>query len=332
MLPALGSQSHAWRRVLVSTITDVEPLRKLLLELRPAPPLRHGALTVIPLLGPPGPDLDWLTLPEAGDALLIEEIGEAGSVPTLRATNAGDRPVLLLDGEELVGAKQNRVLNTTVLVAARARLDIPVSCVEQGRWAYRTRRFTGSDAALFASARARKAARVSESLRSDGRHSSDQWQIWEDVALMASQHRVTSPTGAMRDFYDRYAADVGAARTALAPRAGQVGALVFLAGRWVGLDVLASPRLFAQAWPRLAAGYAADAIGRRRSRAKLPDAVEILGRLARVEVSEATAVGRGREHRLGGDTTAGAALVVDDVVAHLMAFPVVGAGGPTARR
>jgi hypothetical protein len=39
-------------------------------------------------------------------------------------------------------------------------------------------------------------------------------------------------------------------------------------------------------------------------------------------VEEAPAVGLGREHRLIGRTLAGAALVVGDTVAHLMAFPV----------
>jgi hypothetical protein len=67
-------------------------------------------------------------------------VSEGGDVPTLRLTSAADRPVLLLDGEELIGAKQNRVLNTTVLVAAHSRLTIPVSCVEQGRWAYKSAR------------------------------------------------------------------------------------------------------------------------------------------------------------------------------------------------
>jgi hypothetical protein len=107
----------------------------------PGEPLTHGALTVIPLLAPGAPDPGWLTLAEAGDAVTIEEVSEAGAVPTLRLTSVADRPVLLLDGEELIGARQNRVLNTTVLVAAGARLTIPVSCVEEGRWAYRSRRF-----------------------------------------------------------------------------------------------------------------------------------------------------------------------------------------------
>ena len=52
----------------------------------------------------------------------------------------------MLDGEELIGAKQNRILNTTVLVAAHTEVTIPVSCVEQGRWGYRGRQFRPGDA------------------------------------------------------------------------------------------------------------------------------------------------------------------------------------------
>ena len=62
--------------------------------------------------------LDHLTLKEAldKDALLISEVSHGGSVPELKVINKGSAPVLLLDGEELSEAKQNRVLNTTILV------------------------------------------------------------------------------------------------------------------------------------------------------------------------------------------------------------------------
>jgi len=116
-----------------------------------------------------------------------------------------------------------------------------VSCVEQGRWSYRGKRFDSSDASLFASARARKAARVSTSLREVRMHLSDQGEIWHDVAGKASEHRVKSPTGAMRDFYDRYAEDFGAGPPNAGPRPGQIGALVAVAGKWVGLDLLPRP-------------------------------------------------------------------------------------------
>jgi hypothetical protein len=87
------------------TLTDVGPLAQALRDLTPGELLAHGALTVIPLLAPGAPDPGWLTLAEAGDAVTIEEVSEAGAVPTLRLTSAADRPVLLLDGEELIGAR-----------------------------------------------------------------------------------------------------------------------------------------------------------------------------------------------------------------------------------
>ena len=73
--------------------------------------------------------------------------------------------------------------------------------------------------------------------------------------------------------------------------------------------------------PRLCAGYAAEAIG---DTASAPDPRTLLEGLAQAPVEEAPAVGLGREHRLAGKGVAGAALVVEETVAHLMAFPAAG--------
>ncbi|HQJ94511.1 MAG TPA: hypothetical protein PLT06_06710, partial [Syntrophorhabdaceae bacterium] len=103
----------------------------------------HDNLAVIPLFldGNGGPS--YITLKEALDmgTFIVTEIGEGGNVPELKVINKGDIPVILLDGEELSGAKQNRVLNTTVLIAGMSETVIPVSCTEQGRWSYTTREF-----------------------------------------------------------------------------------------------------------------------------------------------------------------------------------------------
>jgi hypothetical protein len=97
---------------------------------------------------------------------------------------------------------------------------------------------------------------------------------------------------------------------------------VLLAGEWVGLDLLPSPSLFSRAWPRLCAGYAADALAVAPGRAPQTTPAEVLSRLAAAPAAPAPAVGLGEEWRLGGPV-AGAALVADGVVAHLMAFPAV---------
>lgn len=108
----------------------------------------RDGLHLFPLVGKTKPEPGLALLDEALKmrVLRIEEIGEEGRVPTLRVVNSGADPVLLLEGDELVGAKQNRVVNSSVLVAADSELTLPVSCVERGRWSYRSRGFSSSGA------------------------------------------------------------------------------------------------------------------------------------------------------------------------------------------
>jgi hypothetical protein len=82
------------------------------------------------------PEMDYLLLEDgiAQGQIRVTELHAGGSVPELRLENNADLPVLLVDGEELVGAKQNRVLNLTILAPAKQTTVIPVSCVEAGRW------------------------------------------------------------------------------------------------------------------------------------------------------------------------------------------------------
>lgn len=94
----------------------------------------------------PDKSLEYQTMDEglAAGTLQVTEVSESGSVPELTVTNNGDTKVLLIAGEQLVGAKQNRVLNVTVMIAPKSVMKIPVSCVERGRWGYRSRSFGSS--------------------------------------------------------------------------------------------------------------------------------------------------------------------------------------------
>ncbi|MCS7008268.1 MAG: hypothetical protein NZL88_12005, partial [Gaiellaceae bacterium] len=108
-------------------------------------PLEHRGIVIWPLFPRRDPVAEYVTLDEAlPRGLQIREVNDAGSVPELVVENPLPERVLLYDGEELLGAKQNRILNVTVLVEARSRLTIPVSCVEEGRWASRSRLFAAA--------------------------------------------------------------------------------------------------------------------------------------------------------------------------------------------
>src|SRR2546427_1603388 len=303
------------------TVADVEPLQKLLQSIEPGAPLVHGARTVIPSLTPAPKEVAWVTLEEAGADVVVTEAAGGASVPTLQVNNAGGRPLLLLDGEELIGAKQNRVLNTTVLVGAHSTVTIPVSCVEAGRWACRTARFAAGGTSLYASLRADKAAQVTDSLRLRGRHQSDQAYIWKSLAARESELDTRTPLGAMHDVFERHDPTIAGAREALGAQPRQIGSLVYLSGRWVGLDVLGSQGLFRRVWPRLCAGYAADAIGRTGSEPPKESPGAILERVASSPVSRMPAVGLGWEAPLDGGVVRGAALIAEERVGPLMAFP-----------
>ena len=88
----------------------------------------YNHVAVIPTISTNGSVPEYLTMKEAleQNLLIIAEISEGGSVPELKVSNRADKPVLLLDGEELAGAKQNRVLNTTILLREKSETTIPV--------------------------------------------------------------------------------------------------------------------------------------------------------------------------------------------------------------
>src|SRR5262245_52277988 len=170
-------------------------------SVRVGAPITHDKLTVFPLFleAPTKPHYRLSEEALAEGSAVVEEVTEGGSVPNLAVNNTGDTLVLFVEGQELRGAKQNRVLNTSVLIAARTKTVLPVSCVEQGRWRYTSKEFTSSD--YYSSSKMRQVLKksVNESTLSGGGHSSDQGAVWTEVSRQMSSVGSTSPTAALAD-------------------------------------------------------------------------------------------------------------------------------------
>ncbi|HIJ35860.1 MAG TPA: hypothetical protein HPP59_01105 [Deltaproteobacteria bacterium] len=141
-------------------------------------------LAIYPLLSTYASGLEYLLLDEAlrQDLMEVAEVSSHGSVPELKVVNKSPRMILILDGEELVGAKQNRIVNTTILVQGNTTIVIPVSCVEHGRWSYDSPRFHSQERMMSSNLRAMKSEQVSYSIRSSGEFRSDQGAIWDGIA------------------------------------------------------------------------------------------------------------------------------------------------------
>lgn len=281
-------------------------------------------LEMFPLLAPKPVMADYLLLSEAQARGLVEvtEVSEAGRVGSLLLCNRAGQAVFLLDGEELVGAKQNRVLNLSLLVPANSSLEIPVSCVEQGRWQHRTREFACADRTLFSKGRARKAARVSENLRDAGVACSDQGEVWLDIDDMMLKLDVASSTYAIADAYERFAEPVEAFVAALEVGAGQVGACFTINGSVRGIELFDSSDTCAKLLPKLIRGYALDAINERQATGESDPARvhDFLQAVAASPVDQFAALGEGDDIRVRSPDIAGGALAARGRIVHLCAF------------
>ena len=118
--------------------TDFPQIEQFLSKISLAPRQASKHLTLWPLIrsGDARDTLRYVTLSQAasrGD-VLVDELRTGAQVPHVLVVNRGDVAVLTLFGEEIRGAKQNRIANASFLVPALGEVVLDVSCVEQGRW------------------------------------------------------------------------------------------------------------------------------------------------------------------------------------------------------
>ncbi|MBM3457124.1 MAG: hypothetical protein FJX77_01115 [Armatimonadetes bacterium] len=299
----------------------MELLARTLSALSVGPPRRHGGLTMYPLLGGSAGDADYHTLDEALHAgtARVTEVSESGNVPELRFENQGEWAVLLLDGEELIGAKQNRVLNLSILAPAGKHLTIPVSCVEAGRWARTSATFGAASHAQYAEVRAKKAASVSASMRS-----TDQHEVWQEISAKAARMAAPSATSAMAAVFAGHSDTLGHFVEALGPVEGQCGALFTIQEQPVGVDLFDYQATLRTLLPKLVRSYALDAIDAEQagqpSPGGAPNPVRWLESIPEAEATVFPAVGEGEDVRLSGPRLSGGALVARGRVVHLSAF------------
>lgn len=284
-------------------------------------------LSLFPLVSGYRDSINYLTLEEALSRNLatMTEVSENGSVAQLRFTNLSQTSVLIIDGEELVGAKQNRVVNTSILIAAITKTDIPVSCVEQGRWSYKSRLFMSEGRILSGKIRASKAEQVKHSLKTEGLFSSDQGVIWSKIGELANCLKAKSPSMEMGAIFCKERPRLDRYTESFAPLSGQVGAVFAIDGRIVGIEGFGRPETFSKAFRKLVESYALEAINAGEKNFPVePDLAQTVAEFTRGilagEFETRPSVGLGTDVRLESKSLTGFALVHEEQLLHLSAF------------
>jgi hypothetical protein len=286
--------------------------------------LAFNGLVIKPVFTETDFALPFLTLEEALEKSFLEitEKSEDGHVPELLVRNVGDLDVIILEGEELRGAKQNRIINTTIIIPAGAEIVVPVSCVEQGRWHYTSRKFSAGENVLYSSLRKKSHSSVTKNLRLYRVHRSDQSEIWSDIKSKAERLSVESETDAMSDI--QFALATPEAEKDLFEeiqyQEKQIGFLAFINGGFAGGDIFGSSELCRKQMKKLLRGYYLDAVDEGAEFPKI-DPEKILEQVTLGNLEKFESVGKGTELRFETDKIQGACKLVEENVSHLTIFP-----------
>jgi hypothetical protein len=283
---------------------------------------------------------DYLTLSEAKEKGLLT-LPESGTVPEIKISIMGDQPVLVPEGDVIIGGWQNRSVNISILLEPRKVHCVPVSCVEKGRWrtaSYRSdnRASPKTDfdvAAYKAHAQLRRVKTTStvSRMKTQGEALSDQMAVWREIDRKLFAVQSVSPTQDMTAIFQEHAQPIDQIVDSLDSVAGQVGAIVAIGSEIVGMDIFDHPDTWRVSMRRTLRSYAADAIERGDNRTTSASMevrtaakflTDVMNALARAEVRRAP-VGIGHHHLLGDSESGveGFALVANGAARHIFAFP-----------
>lgn len=287
----------------------------------------HGHVSLVGLQCKRPGRMRFLTLDEALDRGLVqvEEVDAGGRVAECRVKSSADERLLLVEGEEIRGAKQNRILNDTILLGARFDGTVPVSCVERKRWSARSETFAKGGRASSSMLRVLKSS-VTRSLRAGAPAASDQAAVWREAADCLSASRVGSPTECLSDAYDVRREEIEALARRLDDLDDCSGYAVFHGETLVACELFDRVETLQRLRARIVPSIAFDALYRARSDGSTgPSTSEILratferleSALEQADVTEHASAGLGSTYRFEANGLTSSALVCEGEVLHL---------------
>jgi hypothetical protein len=288
--------------------------------------LQHASgLQVFGLKWPCPSALDYLTLDEAtwAKTLDIAEVDEGGRVSAIKVVNKSGRLVFLMAGELLVGCRQDRVINASILVPPKGELCIPVTCVEAGRWSYRSSRFSSGGSSSHGFLRMMISRQVAEHYKGYGMPGSDQAGVWAEVARKMAKTGSRSPSGALQEMYKDYAGRLAEILAIFPPLAGYHGVAFVISGKIVAADLFDKRSTLNKLWSKVIRSYAIDALEEPKEKPTVVQPDQIFQWIKAAGAAKQKwfdSPGVGHDVRIEGEQVVGAALVLEEHPVHLELF------------
>lgn len=217
----------------------------------------HGNLAVYPIYLPKGGEKigDILTMSEAIESgqFKITELSEGASVNLLEVNNDTGKNVILLAGEIIRGAKQDRIISYDMVVPPGGKYYVDVFCVEAGRWTEVSAEFSYKE-------------EIAPSIiRYSAQKKMDQSAVWSDVSLVNEGVGVYTASDTLTASYsdEEFLEQVEEYKKAfedLVDDKEVVGVIVVSEGSIQAGDIFANHDLFKKVWTRLLTSYSMDGV------------------------------------------------------------------------
>ncbi|MEP0862110.1 MAG: hypothetical protein HRF52_11810 [Ignavibacterium sp.] len=270
---------------------------------------KHRRLSILQFSSPAVDTFNYISGPSAIEKNLIEvrEISITGSVNNLELVNNSDKYVFFMDGDILVGAKQNRVLNTSVLVAPNTKITLPVSCVEQGRWRSISNKFTSSDFTSPDIIRKEKIRTVSKNLKEGRGHFADQSKVWSDVNNFAMILDAHSDTGDLNDIMKSKKETLESFINEFKPDQNSNGLAIFTDSTPLSIDLFNRKDIYQEYFPKRLRSAAIEVLNLKHKENKITEAeakyktLNLFDELEKIECTTHNGVGIGTEKRWDSD-------------------------------
>src|SRR3989344_3445270 len=261
---------------------------------------QYKNMAVLPLIGKSS-NLDYLVFSDALNSGL--SVRETGDVSTLHFTNKTGNEVLILQGEYVMGGKQNRMVATNVCMSKNFDGPVPVRCVEHFRWQGDVgTRFRSVD--TIATKKVAFAAAIG------------QQEVWDEVADLAQEHCVSAPTFDMGEVFQQKKSDTGEYSSRFNYINGSVGVVALInsgSRKIVGVDIFDKARTMEKHFNKIIQSYSLDAI-HQGNNAEVNERriADFIDNIENCSFVERKAVSLGRDYKIEGDKIECFALVYDD--------------------